>query len=282
VIDAHVHLWDAAAVAPPLLADRPELGARRDAAALREAVWGHGVRAVVAVETASVGTDSDAELRWLCEQAGDGLVRGIVAWAPIDRADVGSALDRIVASTAPVVGVRRSFEFEPDGFAAGPDAIAGVREVGARGLPFDLVLFARSLPACATLAEACPDTHLVLDHLGKPPAGDAPGWEAALRTLAACPTVVCKLSGLTPDAGAATDWGLIRARLETAVDCFGWDRVLFASDWPICTSGDRYAAWLRAVAAVASEATESQRRALFGDNAARVYGLGAERSTDGS
>ena len=154
------------------------------------------------VEAASAGADPALELDWVLEQvAGSGLVEGLVAYVALEHAE--DELDRLSGRPGPpVVGVRRSFEFEEPGFAARSEVVRGARLAGERGFVVDLVLFPPAFPAVLDLVASCPGTQFVLDHLGKPEIARR-GWEpwaSQLRELSARPNVVAKLSGLATEA----------------------------------------------------------------------------------
>src|SRR5262249_8990538 len=124
---------------------------------------------------------------------------------------------------------------------------------------------------------ACPQTTFILGHLGKPKAvpGPQPSWEAGLALVARQPNVLCKVSapidlGDDPLLTAAYAAPLIRH----AVAAFGYDRVLFGSNYPTCLVATTYAAWAACVGRTLRDATPGEARRLYEENARRVYGLG--------
>jgi L-fuconolactonase len=244
-----------------------------------------GVDASVCVEAASAGPDGMAELAWLRQQADrSSRVKAIVAWAPVEQPALPDYLTRIADLNDPrIVGVRRSFEFEPDDFPSRSEVVAGIRQLAGPGLSFDLVLFHRSLKAATELVRQCPEVTFILDHLGKPPIRERrlEPWSTALAGLAALPNVVCKISGLTTEAERET-WtdDDLAPYFHRAVECFGWDRLLFGSDWPVCNLAGGYQRWLRAVDTLLTGVAASDRRKFFVDNAVRIYRLPAPAAGD--
>jgi predicted TIM-barrel fold metal-dependent hydrolase len=116
----------------------------------------------------------------------------------------------------------------------------------------------------------------VLDHCGVP---DVKGraldpWRDRMRAMAALPNVVCKVSGVVAYADrerwAPAD---LAPFIRHTIDCFGWDRVMFGSDWPVCTLSASLKQWVEALREVIAGASEEQQRQLFHDNAVRVYRL---------
>jgi L-fuconolactonase len=155
-----------------------------------------------------------------------------------------------------------------------PEFLAGVGLLSQFDFTFDLCIRADQLPATGELVRRLPEVQFILDHCGKPPikSGQSKAWAAGLQTLASLPNVACKISGLTTEA----DWNRWQANdLKYYFDCvlqnFGFDRVLFGSDWPVATLATTYERWLSVVAEFFSFATENERSKLFQLNAEKIY-----------
>jgi L-fuconolactonase len=126
------------------------------------------------------------------------------------------------------------------------------------------------------LARRCEDTRLVLDHCGKPAirAGLLDPWRAHIAELARFQNVWCKLSGLLTEADpAAWQENDLRPFAEHVVDCFGTERLIFGSDWPVVTMAGSYAAWLGFVRRFTAGWSAAERRRFYHDNAVRFYRL---------
>ncbi len=278
IVDAHHHLWDTRRLHYPLFAQIPALNRPYPVAAFDEVAQSMGVAASVCVEAASAGADGMAELAWLREQADQSdRIKAIVSWAPVERPEIATYLERLMAlDDRRIVGIRRSFEFEAPDFPSSPEVVAGVRRLGEIGLSFDLVLFPPSLRATTDLVRQCPDASFILDHLGKPPirSGDLEPWWGDLAKLAALPNVVCKMSGMSTEADrdlwTADD---LAPYWDRAVDCFGWERLLFGSDWPVCNLARGYETWLTAVEELLAGVSPTDRTKFFVGNATRIYHL---------
>ena len=147
-------------------------------------------------------------------------------------------------------GFRHVAQSEPDDrFLVRDDFVRGVSMLGKFDLTYDILIYARQLPAAVELVEKLPEQAFVLDHIGKPTITNAEGksrefdnWAAGIRALARNPRVYCKLSGLITEA----DWGGWRADdfkpyLDVVFDAFGADRLMFGSDWPVCLLAGTYA-----------------------------------------
>ena len=174
-------------------------------------------------------------------------------------------------------GIRHQVQGEPDPeLLLRPDVRRGLAAVAAAGLVYDLVVLPRQLPACARAAAALPELTFVLDHLGKPPiaSGALDPWSADLGALAALPNTVAKLSGLVTEADPAA-WKAddLRPYTLTALDAFGPHRLMFGSDWPVCTLAATYAEVTDSARELLGGLGEQEREEVFAGTATRVYGL---------
>ena len=278
IVDAHHHLWDLGVrdqdwITGPALAPLRRDFLLEDYHLLAEA---YGITASVVVQTVTVAEETP-EL--LALAAGSDLIVGVVGWTDLTAPDVA---DRIAAlaerpGAAKLVGLRHQVQNEPDpDWLTRPDVLRGLEAVARAGLVNDLVITAGQLPAAARAAAAVPDLMFVLDHLGKPPiaSGRTEPWEADLRRLAALPNTAAKLSGLVTEA----DWQQwkvadLRPYADTALDAFGPGRLMFGSDWPVCTLAAAYGDVLAAARDLTGQLSPAEREAVFSGTAATVYGL---------
>jgi L-fuconolactonase len=152
----------------------------------------------------------------------------------------------------------------------------GVGLLAELDLTFDACITHVQLPAVTRLAARCPDVTIVLDHLGKPDVarGRLDPWRADLAALAERPNVVCKLSGLTTEADHRT-WTpeALRPYLAHALACFGPERCLVGSDWPVVTLASSYERWFDVLLEFLADMAPPDRDAILSGNARRVYRL---------
>jgi L-fuconolactonase len=278
VVDAHVHFWDPGTLDYPWLGALPSLKRAYGPRDFGSFVGG-SVDAAIFVEANCAAGQSALEIEWVERLAEDEpRIAGIVAFVDLlDESHRPAALERARRS-AHVVGVRHNIQHQPAGFALQPEFVRGVRAVGALELPFDLCITADQLPEAATLVERCPDTRFVLDHCGKPAIRDDAfdSWAHDLEALARHERVACKISGLLTEARPdQRDADTLRPYLERARACFGASRLLFGSDWPVCTLGGGEARWRQIVDEVSATWPAWERRSLFAESASRVYGIRA-------
>lgn len=280
IIDSHVHLWDTAKLNYPWLSDIPAIDGPHLPADYRDASRDHDVEKLVFVQCDVSTSQSRDEVRWVSELAetDEQRIAGIVAWAPVaSGAAVTPELDWL--ATMPLVrGVRQLIQPEADdGFCATPDFVRGVRLVGQAGLSFDLCIKGDGqFASVLALVEQCPDVRFVLDHIGKPFIAERimDPWAGYIRELATAPNVFCKLSGVSTEA----DWNAwsvddLRPYVETILDAFGMERVMFGSDWPVVNLSSSWSGWVETLDELVAEIGEEERRRLFHDNAVAFYRL---------
>jgi L-fuconolactonase len=280
IVDAHQHVWDLAAHAQPWLElpGHEPLLRNYSEADLRPLAAAAGVTATVVVQTVTEATETP-EL--LAIAAASELISGVVGWTDLQAPGVADTLAALLAEPGGdmLSGIRHPvlIETDPD-WLRRPAVQAGLAAVGEAGLCCDIVVPASMLPAAADAATACPGVTFVLDHLGNPHIDGPPDprWVRDVGNLAALPNTVCKLSGILgepPPAPAADPVAHIVPYYETVLAAFGPDRMMFGSDWPVCTLSATYAAVAHAALALTSDLNPAERAALFSGTARRVYRL---------
>jgi predicted TIM-barrel fold metal-dependent hydrolase len=278
IVDAHHHLWNLSVRDQDWITGDELAPLRRDFlldeyAALAQSA---GVSASVVVQTVTVPEETP-EL--LALAATSTLIAGVVGWTDLTSPDVAEQIKALAAQPGgeKLVGIRHQVQSEPDPhWLTRPEAIHGLEVIAGAGLVYDLVITPGQLTAAADAAEALPDLVFILDHLGKPPIATSvlEPWRRNLKRLAALPNTVCKLSGVVTQA----DWHRwkladLRPYTETVLDAFGPDRLMFGSDWPVCTLAAEYADVLVAALDFTAMLSPDERTAVFAKTATRVYGL---------
>jgi predicted TIM-barrel fold metal-dependent hydrolase len=290
IVDAHHHFWDLGANHHPWLCDEPPIPFRYgDYRALRRNylppdyladAGAHQVVKTVYVEAEWDPSDPLGETRYidrLRRQAGLPSVTVAQAW--LDRADCASVLEAQAAFPF-VRSVRHKPRANaapggPPGGMADPSWRAGYARLAGLGLRFDLQTPWWHLHEAAKLATDHPDTSIILNHTGLPsdrsPEGLA-GWRRGIGMLASCPNTAIKISGLGQP---GRPWTVEANRdvVLAAIDAFGPDRAMFASNFPVdglCATFDTIFSGFRQIVSGFSPA---QQRALFHDNAIRLYGM---------
>ena len=276
-IDAHQHFWRladrAGAWPPPALAAIHRDFGPQDLAPLLQA---GGIDGTVLVQS----LPSVAETRALLAQArATAFVRGVVGWVDMKAPD---AVDTIaeLARDPLLKGLRPMLQdLADDDWIADPSTAPAADAMARHGLVFDALVLPRHLRALHTFATRHPGLTIVVDHAAKPPIARGPQqpWRDDLARLTRQPQVHCKVSGLLTEAGDNTRPADLQPWFQVLWTLFGPSRLLWGSDWPVLRLAGDYPGWLATtdvlLAAMQPPATDAERAAVLGANAATLYRL---------
>ena len=297
IVDAHHHFLDPTRIDYPFLRFLPDLARPLGADDLAPLVREAGVDATVVVQAA----DALDETAFLLEQAARAdWVAGVVGWVPLaDPAAASRALDRYAGPGSRLRGIRHLIHDQPDpDWIAQPRVLESLALLAARELAFDLSAFsARHLSHVPVIAERAPELELVICHFGMPRVdqGEWEPWASTFARAAEHPRCHVKISGLDLFLGGP-DASRIQRYVDHALACFGPERMIWASNWPVSQGGRRsrptrsepkaseggplqgglrgYRELLDTGRAVLAGCSASERAAVLGGNANRVYRLG--------
>jgi L-fuconolactonase len=277
-VDSHLHVWDLSRGGYDWLG--PEYGVlyrsfTPDEAAAELAAAGIGSAVLVQADNSTGDTDY-----LLAVSDRFPFVAGVVGWIALDdTAAAAKQLDRY-ADHARFHGVRHLVHIDPrDDFLALPPVRDSLRLLAERGLPFDVPdAWPRYLAAVGDLADAIPELTVVVDHLAKPPRGtdQFAAWSRAIRSVAARPNAVGKVSGLQMPGQPFTVEAL-RPVFDVALDAFTPTRLMYGGDWPMTVPAGGYQPHWQVVAALLDELSAAERDEVRHATAARVYALGGDR-----
>jgi len=274
--DAHHHIWRLARGDYGWLKPTPALAPIYrdfDLADLRPLLAAAKVDATVLVQAAP----TLAETRFLLDIArkSDGLVRGVVGWADLAAPDAAETLETL-ASDPLLKSIRPMLQdlADPD-WVASPEVEPALAALPQLGLRFDALVKPRELKPLLRTLERHPDLAVVIDHCAKPDiAGNGwQPWAEDLAALARHTRVHCKLSGLVTEAGAHWSVEGLRRYTDHVLQCFGPERLLWGSDWPVVTLAASYPAWVAATDALFAGVSGAEKDRIVGGNARRFYGL---------
>ncbi|WP_330309170.1 MULTISPECIES: amidohydrolase family protein [unclassified Streptomyces] len=282
-VDAHHHVWDLSVRDQDWITGPELLPLRRNftLADLEPQARAAGFGRTVLVQTVTVAEETP-EFLALAEESE--LVAGVVGWTDLTRPDAADELARLREMTGGryLKGIRHQVQGELDPeWLLRPDVRRGLAAVAGAGLVYDLVVLPHQLSACVKAAEALPELTFVLDHLGKPPiaSGELEPWASDVRALAALPNTVGKLSGLVTEANWRS-WpqgtyplAELRPYADTVLDAFGSNRLMYGSDWPVCTLAATYSGVGDIAAGLIVELSDDERAEIFGGTATRVYDI---------
>lgn len=276
-IDAHQHFWRYTAEDYGWIPDNG-LALKQDRLPvhLKPLLARTGMAGTIAVQA----RQSLAETDWLLQLADENpFIKGVVGWVDLCSPDLRDQLTRYAAHPK-FKGVRHVVQDEPDDrFMLRPQFLNGLGQLAEFDLTYDLLIYPKHLSAAIEVVRQFPKQRFILDHIAKPSIRShllAP-WADGLKVLAGHANVHCKVSGLVTEANwemwATADF---KPYLEVVFDCFGPDRLMFGSDWPVCTLAASYSETLLITLEFAAGRSPSALDKLFGLNALAFYRISAE------
>ena len=277
IVDTHVHLWHPKQLRYAWLKQVPLLNRPFLLKDYNDAIGDLEVESMVFVQCDTHPDDGLKETSWVTSLAArDPRIRGIVAWAPLEVGNCVAAFIEKLAEESLVKGIRRLIQGESVDFCIQPNFIDGVKTLSRHGLSFDLCIFHPQLANAIRLVEQCPDVQFILDHIGKPDIKNQlfEPWKQEIKVLADFPNVHCKISGVVTEADH-DNWSLadVQPYIDHVIACFGFDRVIYGSDWPVSTLATDYRRWVETLQESVSGCSPEELRKLFHDNAVRFYRL---------
>ncbi|MCG7504203.1 amidohydrolase family protein [Mesorhizobium retamae] len=274
IFDTHLHLIDRQALRYPWLQSVPALNrdfSHQDyATEARRA----GIDAAFHMEVDVHPDDIEAETSHTKKLAADGgsLLKGAIASCRPEDSGFPAYLDRVRGDPF-VKGFRRVLHVVPDDVSEGVLFRENIKRIGSI-LTFDLCVLPHQIPKAIALVDLAPDTTFVLDHCGVPDIkskAEHP-WRDHIVEIARRPNMAAKISGIVAYADPA-DWTVetLRPYAEHVIQCFGWDRVVWGSDWPVCTLGGGLSTWVAATQAMLAGTSDEERTKLLSANARRIW-----------
>jgi L-fuconolactonase len=277
-VDSHHHLWRFAPDEYTWIADDMAV-LRRDYGIddLEAVVRPAGIDGTIVVQARQSLVENDD---LLVAAARCPTIAAVVGWVDLRDPRVADTLAGYAAHPR-FRGVRHIVQAEPDGFLDDEHFNRGIARLKTFDLVYDLLIVARQLPEAIRFVDRHPDQPFVLDHLAKPTIRAAAfdsEWEASIRALARRPHVTCKVSGLVTEVRDVT-WtvDVLRPYIDVVLDAFGPDRIMAGSDWPVCLLRSGYAEWQDALHRLFAPLSPGEQAAVYGETAARVYGLAGAR-----
>ncbi|WP_300394243.1 amidohydrolase family protein [Henriciella sp.] len=229
-----------------------------------------GVQSCILVQAAASAAETDFLLSL---KAADERVASVVGWIDFQAETAAEEVRRHAAQDG-LVGIRPMIADLPDPNWILQEACApALKAMSDTGLVFDGHARPDLIRVMTTLAQRYPDLSIVVNHAGKPPiaSGNLGDWRVDIKALSACPNVSTKLSGLLTEAGARTDDGSIEGVVSHIASCFGHDRVLWGSDWPVLTMAGSYADWAAQSERLITQYFTGHEVAVWRANAERIY-----------
>jgi len=220
------------------------------------------------------------ETKWLLELAqNNSFIKGVVGWVNLKSNSVEQDLEQFAAYKK-FKGIRHLLQNEDDDrYMLQPDFKKGLSQLKKFDLTYDILIYPRHIKYACTLVYEFPHQKFIVDHLAKPliKEGKIELWKKDLRKLAKADNVFCKLSGMVTEA----NWNSWKQEdfvpyMEIILEAFGPNRLLFGSDWPVCTVAAKYEQVLGIVTNFINSLSQAEQAHIMGQNAIDFYNLEVE------
>ncbi len=272
-IDAHQHFWrldrgDYGWLTPDLAAIHRDFMPDD----LRPMLDDAGIDGTVLVQAAP--TDAETDFMLSLGESND-FIKGVVGWTNFEAPTAPERIETL-ARHPKLRGMRPMIQDIADtDWMLRPDLDPAYQALIDAGLVFDALVLPRHLENLLTLLERYPEMRVVVDHCAKPEiaGGGFDDWAAAMTAIARNSDAACKLSGLVTEAGPGWTVERLKPYADHVLAEFGPRRVIWGSDWPVCTLAASYQQWLEATDALLEDCSENDRASILGGNAIAFYGL---------
>jgi L-fuconolactonase len=272
-IDGHVHFWDYDSGQHAWITEDMAVVRRNFLPEhLQPVLQQEGIDGCVLVQVNQTEDENDFFLKLAADH---NFVRGIVGWVDLCAENIRERLDFYRHSK--IKGFRHILQGDPDrAFMLRPDFQRGIGALDAFGFTYDLLIYPDQLSFADQLVRAFPHQRFIIDHLAKPEVRNAglESWKKQIAAIARRDNVCCKLSGMITEAHWDS-WTpeMLAPYMDVVVECFGTDRMVFGSDWPVCLVAGSYGEVLSVVRDYFSAFSKNEQERIFGGNAIAFYGL---------
>ena len=273
MIDSHHHLWN------PLRGDYgwmpdndPILSHKYGLSDLVSVAAQNGIDQTVLVQAAP----SVHETEYMLGIADStDLIGGVVGWINFEDEQDRAQLERLrnhpkFKSVRPMVQ-----DIEDDKWLLRDDIRWAFDAVVELDICFDALGFPRHSAPFLEVFQRHPEMKVVIDHCMKPQiAGDGfDEWAGDIQKLANETGACIKLSGLVTEAGDKANQQSMQRYVDHVISCFGADRIMFGSDWPVSRLSMEYGDWLNLAISLTDGLSDAEKKAIFSTTASRFYGL---------
>jgi L-fuconolactonase len=237
----------------------------------------HGIARTILVQAAQTVAETDYLLELATQNS---FIAGVVGWLDMESEDFARQFE-LYRKNPRFIGLRPMLQDIPDpAWIVRPQVLKSLQLVADADFPFEFLTYTRHLPYVLQALESVGPLRAVIDHISKPEIREQKlePWKRLMAQSARHPSLYCKLSGMITEADhlhwSAED---LRPYIEHTIDCFGWDRVIFGSDWPVCLLAGTYDQVSQALMEVLQPRMDRlSEDKLFGMNAALFYKLTPE------
>jgi L-fuconolactonase len=271
-IDAHQHFWQFDPVRDSWITeDMVVIRKNFMPEDLQPLLQAHQLDGCIVVQADQSETETNFQL---ANAAAHDFIKGVVGWIDLQAPNITERL-AYYKQFGKLKGFRHILQGEADrAHMLQPAFKHGISQLQQFGFTYDILIFPDQLQYVPELLKAFPNQFFVIDHLAKPYIRDKKidEWKKAMQTVAQYHNVYCKISGMVTEANWIT-WKPedFTPYLDTVVEAFGANRIMFGSDWPVCLLAASYDAMIQVVKDYFAGFPAEQQALFFGGNAAAFY-----------
>ena len=295
IVDTHQHLWDLERLKLPWLDNVLALKKEHLPAHYLKASEGTGIKRTIYMEVDAHADHKQKEIEdmtMLCKSE-DEIMQGMVISANPGDSGFSKFLE-INSGNHFIKGIRQVLHTpeQPVKYCLSTQFVKGIRELGKRGLLFDICIRPAEIKDAVELCRQNPETIFMLDHCGNADPYVVNGqrnrdishpdstffhtresWQEGIQHLGRLENVYCKISGIISRAETGWNAETLAPTVNACLDAFGEDRVVFGGDWPVCTLGASLSEWVAALREIVKNRPETLQKKLFHTNAERLYNI---------
>lgn len=274
IIDSHQHFWKYEAVKHDWIDDAMSV-IRKDfmPSDLQKVYAENKIDGCVAIQADQTLEETDFLLD-LADK--NDFIKGIVGWVDLRAENIEEILEKY-SKNIKLKGFRHVVQGEPDhNFLLRPDFLRGIAALEKYDFTYDILVFPHQLGAVLELVKRFPKQKFVIDHIAKPYIKDGfyDGWASLMFEIGKCKNVYCKLSGMVTEADYAT-WTpeQITPYMKLVFVAFGWKKVMYGSDWPVCLVAGNYKKVKELVTDFIANFSSTEQASIMGENAIKFYNI---------
>lgn len=275
IVDSHVHLLDTTNLTYPFFSSNPHFNNKYLPADYSEHIEDINVEKIVFLECNVLPNQALDEAKWIESLSmKDPRIQSVVAYAELENGEKSTPDLEKLSALKIVKGIRRNISPENDEFHISNNFISGINLLPKYNFSFDICLSNSQLPGTIELVKSCPNVSFILDHIGNPNIleNGFEDWSKNITNLSKLPNIACKLSGVVTNADHK-NWNVedIKPYISHIIESFGFDRILFGSDWPVVTLASSYKKWFNALNQILGNISQNEQQKLFVKNAEKFY-----------
>lgn len=271
IIDTHQHFWN---YDPKTLdwINEDMMVLRKDflPADLAPILKENNVEGCIAVQADQTDTETQILIR---ESHQNSFIKGVVGWVNLKEKGIEENLEEY-SNEITLKGFRHIIQAEPKGFMLDASFQKGLSALAKYNYTYDLLIYESQLAEANTLIKQLPELPIVIDHIAKPniKKGESENWKKEIKAMAQYPNVYCKISGMATEAHW-NSWTMdtLKPYIDTVVEAFGTERIMFGSDWPVCLVASSYEKWLKGLQNYFNTFSINEQEDFFANNAIKFY-----------